>query len=349
VRILFLITAPPPGVEGTDAVVQEAEALRSRFGGELTYLVPGSRLRTWLPRTLYGLHRLRSLERLDRQVDLHHIFHAELYPFPMLRVLSKPVVYTVVSGLGRRRIPPSHALDRLSAIAVPSQLDRERLIQQGVTQAHVVPAGVDASRFDVVPIAASEETFVLLAGSAPWTRGQFHSKGMDALLEVARRTPSLRLVLLWRGWLLEELHRRVDSMGLSDRVEILTERVDVNQVLRRVHAAVVLAEAAELVKAYPHSLLEALVCGRPVLVSDCIAMAGYVREAGCGRVVRGVSLSDLQERIQELRDDYAHHQENARQVGRRDFSQENVVKAYRKLYESALATDTQRADPRGEG
>ena len=341
-RILFLITAPPPAVESTDAVIQEAEALRSRFGGELAYLVPGSRPRAWIPRALYGLHRLRSLERLDRQVDLHHIYHAELYLFPVLRLLSKPVIYTVVSGLGQRRLPPSRALNRLSAIAVPSQRDRERLVQRGVTQpAQVIPAGIDVSRFDFVPIGA-EDTFVLLAGSAPWTRGQFRSKGIDALLEAARQTPSLRLVFLWRGWLLEELRQRVDSLGLSDRVEVLTERVDVNQVLRRVHAAAVLADAAELVRAYPHSLLEALVCGRPVLVSDCIAMAGYVREAGCGRVVRGVTPSDLQKRIQELRDDYPCHQENARRVGKRDFSQENVVRAYGKLYESVLASDTPR-------
>ena len=47
--------------------------------------------------------------------------------------------------------------------------------------------------------------FVLLAGSAPWTREQFHSKGVDALLKVAQQVPSLRLIFLWRGLLLREV------------------------------------------------------------------------------------------------------------------------------------------------
>ena len=172
-----------------------------------------------------------------------------------------------------------------------------------------------------------------------WTEGQFRSKGVDALLEVARQTPWLRLVFLWRGFLLEELRRRVDARGLADRVDVLTDRVDVNQVLRRVHGAVVLADAAELVKAYPHSLLEALVCGRPVLVSDCISMADYVTKTDCGRVVRGVSAEDLGRQVQELREGYGRHQERACRVGRRDFSRDRVVEAYRELYEAATARE----------
>jgi len=335
VRVGFLIGAPPPAMEGTDAVVQEVNELRSRFGGEVLHLVPGARPRRFVPRATYGLHGLGALRRLDREVDVLHVYHSQLYLFPVLRLLHKPIVYSVVSGLGRR-FPPPESLRRLAAIAVPSPRDQERLVERGAVQARVVPAGVDTAGLDFTPIVPGD-TFVLLAGSAPWTRGQFRTKGIDALLEVARRVPSLRLVLLWRGWLLDEVRRRVDSQGLSGRVEIVTEHVDVNQLLRRVHAAVVLAEAPELVKAYPHSLLEAIVCGRPVLVSDRIALADHVRTSNCGRVVQGVDRSDLQRQIHELRESYPRHQESARRVGRRDFSLDGVVEAYGDLYESAMS------------
>ena len=85
-RVLYLMTAPPPAVEGTDAVLQEAEMLRARFGGEVAHLALSSRPWARFPRPLYGLHILRSLKRLERQVDLHHLYHAELFPFPVLPI-----------------------------------------------------------------------------------------------------------------------------------------------------------------------------------------------------------------------------------------------------------------------
>ena len=40
-----------------------------------------------------------------------------------------------------------------------------------------------------------------------------------------------------------------------------------------------------IVRSYPHSLIEALVTGKPVLVSRSVPMADYVEQAGCGVVV----------------------------------------------------------------
>lgn len=70
----------------------------------------------------------------------------------------------------------------------------------------------------------------------------------------------------------------------------------------------VLAAERKLVKAYPHSLLEAL---------------------ACGRVVKGVSRPDLLRGIQEVKADYGRLQENARGVAQSEFSQERLVNAYR--------------------
>lgn len=338
VRVFYLMTAPPPAIEGTDAVLQEAETLRSRFGGELAHLTPSPRPWARIPRPLHGLHMLRSLRHLERQVDLHHIYHAELFSFPVLRLLRKPIVYTVVAGLRSEWTPSAGLLARLSAIAVPSQRDMDRLVHLGVSHAHLVRPGIDVSRYSHNPIQEGDG-ITLLAGSAPWTKEQFRTKGVDALLRVARKTPSLRLVFLWRGWLLEDLRKRVASLDLSDRVEVISERADVDRILGRVHAAVVLAEEQRLVKAYPNSLMEALVCGRPILVSSCIAMADYVGATGCGRVVTGIQEGALLEGIRHLERDYASLQANARQVGRRDFSQERLVEAYQVLYESVVESE----------
>jgi glycosyltransferase involved in cell wall biosynthesis len=176
---------------------------------------------------------------------------------------------------------------------------------------------------------------VLLAGSAPWTREQFRGKGVEALLEAAHRMPRLRLIFLWRGLLQRELEKRIEALRLQDRVEILSDRVDVGAVLARVHAAVVLADWTRLVKAYPHSLLEALACGRPVLVSEQIPMADYVRQTGCGEVVSGLAESALRRAVERLRENYDALSANALRVGRKDFRQDDLLAAYETVYSSA--------------
>ena len=319
---------------GTDAVVQEVELLQAQFSGETIWLRPAWRARARYPRELLGLHRLRALRQWDRQVDLHHVYAPELYRLPVLWFLTRPVVYTVTAGVGpSRRMPPMSFLRRLRAIVVPSDTDREALTRRGLGNARVIRPGIDVTRFADTPVPAGPE-FVLLSGSAPWTHEQFASKGVDALLEAARRMPELRLVFLWRGVLLPELVARVRRLELSDRVEILRDWVDVAGVLRRVHAAVVLAGRPGLVRAFPHSLLEALAAGRPVLVSEGNPMAEYVRETGCGRVVPRLAAADLLEAIRLLRLDYATCRARAVDVGQRDFSQETLVAAHRELYQA---------------
>jgi glycosyltransferase involved in cell wall biosynthesis len=337
VSVLFLLTAPPPRLEGTDAVLQEVEALRARFDGAIVHTAFSPRPWARVPRLLYGLQKARRLRRLAREASLVHIYHAALFDFPVLRLLRKPTVYSVVTGLGGSS-PSIDLLRRLDAVVVPTQDDLSRLRRLGVSHGHVVTAGIDTTRLTIGSVPRGDH-FVLMSASAPWTLPQFGTKGVDALLDVARAMPFLRLILLWRGWLVEEIRRRVAEYGLTDRVEVLNERVDVNEVLGRVHGAIVLAEDQRLVKAFPHSLLEALACGKPIIVSDGIALAEYVDRTQCGLVVKGVERSGLADAVGRLRRDYSRLRANALRVGRRDFTIDNLVDGYAKVYASVLGLE----------
>jgi glycosyltransferase involved in cell wall biosynthesis len=170
-------------------------------------------------------------------------------------------------------------------------------------------------------------------GSAPWTREQFHTKGVDALLALVQQVRELRLIFLWRGVLGDEMSQRVRSAGLDRHVEVLDEHVDVNAVLARSHAAVALASASALIKAYPYSLVEALAAGRPVLVSRSIPMAQYVGWTKCGVVVDEVDVDSIQEAWDELWQNYSTYQKRALRIGGRDFAPENMYDAYDRIYE----------------
>jgi glycosyltransferase involved in cell wall biosynthesis len=336
VNNLYHLATSPPVLPGSDAIAQEVELLRARFGGEVVWLRPAWRTRARYPRQLLGLHRLIDIRRRDAHADLHHVYAPQLDWMPFLSLVKRPVVYTVAAGLDPHRpLPPRSFLRGIGAIVVPSDADRDALARRGVTRVHVIRPGIDVARFVDSPPPAGPD-FVLLSGSAPWTTEQFRTKGVDVLLEVARRLPDVRLVFLWRGVLLPELLARIRKLDLTPRVEILHEWVDVSHVMARIHAAVVLAGRPGLVKAYPHSLLEALAAGRPVVVSGGNPMAAYVRDTGCGRVLDRLDETELITAIGELRRGYETYRARAAAVGRQDFSQEDFITAHRRLYQAVV-------------
>jgi len=346
-RILYHLTVPPSPMPACDAVVQEVDALRKLSGGDsqIVYLYPARKLGTRFPRRWWGLQHLPSLRRAERaqRVDVHHIFNPDPFPFDLIRLLRRPIIYTAVAGACSSDYEAVLRLARrVHTLVVPDESERARLRERGVPAARVVAIrpGIDIARF--APIAPpTGKPFTLLMGSAPWTVDQFESKGVNALLEAAQRRADLRLIFLWRGLHGEEMNRRVARLGLSDRVTIVDQVVDVNDVLTHAHAAIVLAQSASLVKAYPHSLLEALAVGRPVLVSRAIPMAAYVEQTGCGTVVEAVKVENLLSALAKLEASYESYQAAALEVGQRDFSQRDMVEAYRRLYLSALS-GTQR-------
>lgn len=330
-NILYHLTVLPPKLPQAEALSQEIHALQARFGGELVYLNPNRRAIGLIPRLLFGFQRLPELRRREANVDLHHIYNPDPFPFPVLRFLGRPVVYTITSGLAGQQVNRAF-FSHLAAVTVPDERSFHQLRAEGVSNAHLVRPGVDVDRFTHTP-APETGAFRLLAGSAPWTEEQFHSKGVDALLEAARREDDLQLVFLWRGVLTEAMKDRVRRLGLDDRVTVIDRLVDVNQALAEVHAAVCLASRPGIVKSYPHSLLDALAAGKPVLVSQAIPMADYVAETGCGEIVDTVTPEAILSAMARLREAYPLRQQAAQVVGRRDFQQAKMLEGYATVYE----------------
>ena len=331
--VLYLLTAPPPPIEGTDAVFQEISTLRTAFGGSTFNLFPFTRPNARFPKWLYGLHAITRLRARERAHRLNHIYFAVPYAFPALRVLRNPLIYTVTASCSRyprpRNLAPLQALHR---IVVSNDRDAAALEAWGLSNVSVIPPGIDITQLTVRQLPLGDD-LVLLMASAPWVPRQFDLKGVDALLETAARLPFLRLILLWRGLLLTELQQRVRRFGLTERVEIVDSKVDIDAYLGRAHAAVLLAKNAEIVKAYPHSLLEALAAGKPVITSESIPLADFIRQHNCGLVVEEITNTALAAAVEDLRDHYAELSGNAARIGP-SFSLTALLDRHRQLYSS---------------
>ncbi len=334
-NILYHLTILPPKVPKAEALSQEIAALRHQFGGEMMYLNPNISSPIYLPRLLFGFHKLPEIRRREAEIDLHHVYNPDPFPFLILRLLQKPVVYSLSSGIGGRR-PNLRFLSKMTAVTVPDERSYERLRGWGLTNVHLVRAGIESGRFSHTP-QPLEGRLRLLVASAPWTEAQFQSKGIDALLVLAAQRDDIELVCLWRGVLLDEMQRRVAAHNLADRVQVIDKLVDVNEILGTVHATVNLAAKAAIIKAYPHSLLDSLAAGKPVLVSRAIPMADYVTQTGCGVVASSVTSQAIGQAVDELKVNYEKMVETAVQIGQQNFTLKGMLNSFQAVYEQVVS------------
>ena len=151
-------------------------------------------------------------------------------------------------------------------------------------------------------------------------------------MATAAKLPFLRLILLWRGVLADQLASRVDRLGLGERVEIVNRKVEIGDYFKKAHATVLLAKHGGIVKSFPHSLIESLIAGKPILLSRTIAMSDYVNKHRCGVVVRGMDLESLSTAIGILIQDYEDLSHNAARIDAAEFSVETMIENYRRIY-----------------
>ena len=331
-RILYISPSPPPKVKGTDGLFTEIGNLRKIFGGDMISLSPARSLPPMIPVSLYGMHQIQALKRHNREVDIFHLFFPYVVNFRILGHLSRPIIYTIISGIDGKHLPRSSPT---CTLVVSSLREAEILRSRGFSRVHVIRPGIDHSQIHVTPPQEPDHEFVLLAGSAPWTRRQFDTKGFDLLLKVLKQLPQIRLICLWRGALYREWSDRVKSFGLADRVEIIQEKADISELLSRCHAAVVLSATADQVKSYPNSLMESLAAGRPVLVSRSNPMSYYVEDNSCGKVIEDLCLQELIDAIREIVDDYSAFSIAALRGGR-NLSATQMIDDYRHLYQEVI-------------
>jgi glycosyltransferase involved in cell wall biosynthesis len=108
-------------------------------------------------------------------------------------------------------------------------------------------------------------------------------KALDDALEALARVPAVELLVLGDGPERASLERRAAALGVSDRVRFLGSgtRDDVLRLFRAVDAALITSAWENL----PHTLLEALVVGTPVVATTVGGIPEIVRDGENGLLV----------------------------------------------------------------
>lgn len=331
-KIAYYSTIPSPPLPGTESVNNDIRMLLDHFKGEYIELYPFKEPYPRLPWQVIGLNRFRDLQKLDKIVDIHHIFSSGIRPYPVLRTLKRPVIYTVVSG-----IQPIQDTRRWPTYTLVVESERDLNISKaiGIKDCRLIRYGIDTSRIKRSPLQLDNELTLLLA-SAPWIYIHFQEKGFDLLFKAVSQRRNLRLVILMRGLLADVLRKRLKLFDIEDRVTVFENLVDINSILSQVHGTIVLSEHPGTIRSYPHSLLESFAAGKPVLISDTIAMADYVRAHNLGCIVGEHSIISLNAAIDDFMERYDFYRGNTEVIGAKDFSKEQMVSDYFRLYSNII-------------
>ncbi|MBN8777999.1 glycosyltransferase family 4 protein [Thiobacillus sp.] len=209
------------------------------------------------------------------------------------------------------------------------------LLEQGVRKEKVLPAishGVDQTRFGN-DLQTGDRTYFLSPSRLT------SEKGVSTLLEALGRLRdegvAVKLIIVGDGPEADEFMELATSLGVADQVEFIRHRVD-HEVMRDLYNNAIATVIASRRDFMLFSIMESLVCGTPVIVSDAVDISENVACAGGGIVVPVDDSQSLASAMLELFRDKAlrsKYSEQAGEVGR-GFTNDHVAQALlKRLFE----------------
>lgn len=191
-------------------------------------------------------------------------------------------------------LPFLEAVRRADAVTVTGHKMREGLRSRGVSpkKIHILPHSVDVGRFS--PREVEKKYDVLSVGQL------IERKRMDVLIDavavLARNGLTLRVAVLGRGPLEDTLKERAFRKGVSEQVEFLGYRDDVEAVLSSAHSFCLASEW----EGVPFAMMEAMAAGLVPVVTDVGTIADWVTTGENGLVVPVGDVAALSEALRRL-------------------------------------------------
>ena len=274
------------------------------------------RLSTNYPPSLFSLPRAyRGFNQVLHQVDPTLIHAGPVYTgafLPALRGFHPLVAMSWGSDLlleavaGWKKQVATYTLRRSDVVICDCTTVQKAVMKLGVEKSKITqfPWGVDLERFHPeIPSQVRTELgwdtqFVLLS-----TRSLERLYGVDnvvdAFIQVASEDTSICLLMVGSGSLQEDLEDRVRMAGLMDRVYFQGQTE--NAELPQYYCAADVYISASHSDGSSVSLLEAMACGRPVLVSDIDANKEWVIPGMNGWWFKDGDVSSLADSIRKAR------------------------------------------------
>lgn len=323
-----------PVLKGTDALYNEIELLKANFGGQIHSLFPFKKPISRFPAFLYGFHNFKKIKDAALISQFNHIFASSLVYLPVLNRIPNPIIYSIVTSVDKEsKLLPKTFINKLAALVVSNDRDASFLRSKNYKNITVIKTGIDLNPFAKHHLPLNG-TFNLLMASAPWESKQLISKGVHLLLSSLKKTSNMHITFLWRNVLEKEMETLIRDYDVSGKVTLINKKTNVPSLLKKVHATVLLSNDASVVKAYPHSLIESIVSGKPVITSKQIAITDFVQKNNCGVVLNNFNTVDLVNCVKKLQTNYNKFSEATLSLDVKMFSNKRMLADYNNLYKS---------------
>jgi colanic acid/amylovoran biosynthesis glycosyltransferase len=281
---------------------------------------------------------------------------AAVRSLPLIEACGCPVVVSVRgSGVnvhphaGRAHLAAAYPsiFARAAAVHCVSEAIRDEAARFGLdrAKARVIHPAVDTDYFRPPAAAdpAPEGLRVIGVGRLTWVKG--YDYALEAVASLARSGFPVTYEIVGGEPLSDtgeasdrsRLRYLIHELGLEGRVRLLGD-VGPEVVRERLWASNVLLQAS-LSEGLPNTVLEAMACGLPVVVTDCGGLREAVDHGVEGLVCPSRSPQDLADALGSLRD-----RELARRMGEAgrnrvcaEFTLERQIESLRRLYDEVAA------------
>lgn len=307
---------------------------------------------------VYGLRGWRAQRRLRRLVrrERFHVVQSQHEKSDLFNALlprrSGMVRISNRRDMGFNKSPRLRLLfrfinRRFDCVVAPARQILGGLVRDerlGIDRMTWIPNGVDADRFRP-PSDSSRSTArrslglgeseLVLGCVASLTPVKRHVDLVEALAILHARMPSVRLLLIGDGPLRAEIGSRIDALGLSDVVQLLGDRSDIETLL----PALDIALLASSTEGMSNAILEAMACALPVVATAVGGNLQLVEHRSSGLLVPASDPPALAAAMLELAEspDLCRRMgEAARARIEREFSLDAMALSYDRLYRRLL-------------
>jgi glycosyltransferase involved in cell wall biosynthesis len=297
--------------------------------------------------------RFLSILRKEKPQILHSfLFHAIFLGRIARKVCKVPIIISsihseYIGGFLRNRILEfTSRLDNV--VIIVSQKAKEKMVEAKAISARktiVIYNGIDINRFKFQDKEKREKVRKALnlkeSDKVLISVGRlFRAKGYPYLIEaikiLKKQYPDIVLLVLGKGRKRIELEKQIRGYNLTQNIFLLGRKENVPYYLNASDIFVM----SSLWEGLPLSLLEAMVCGLPVVATNVGGIPEIVDEGHSGFLVESKNSLALAKKISYVLNSSPEIRRKMGEVGRKiveeKFSLDKMVKNYESLYEKLL-------------
>lgn len=262
-------------------------------------------------------------------------YHSDIVRQKYMRVIYAPLMHQVLKRA-----------DALIATS-PNYIESSPVLSRWKSKCHVVPLGIDPTRFlNVDERAAQRMRADLLSGAPPDTALLLsvgvlrYYKGLGYLLQALASMPPARLAIVGAGPMEAELKALTQALNLSQRVRFLGAVPDADLPACYAACDVFVFPSSERSEAYGLVQVEAMFAGKPVVATELGTGTTFITQAGVtGLVVPPRQPEPLAAALNRLIAEPALRARlgaAGRERALREFTAEAMVERVERVYEIAL-------------